>query len=235
MPLVCCAFTNVFFKCDRTFVLFSKSNNPLFRTWPPGQGSKELCGTGEILSGLCRHQVATKRVLPNAYCVIDADYNDLTIRRTQCVINAKSPNAYCVISNNNLTICCTQCVISAQSPNAYCVIDADYNNLTIHSTQCVVSAQYPNAYCAINAQCSFFFPEREGLNLTLSILQSHLSCIFRYHQCRRLSTQLHKPNAQCAIKAQCHWSGWQKLAAFRRGQKGHKNFCLSRIWYFCDK
>ena len=29
-------------------------------------------------------------------------------------------------------------------------------------------------------------------------------------------------NTQCAIKAQCHQSGWQKLAAFRRGQKGHK-------------
>ena len=129
MPLVRFAFTNVFFKGNRTFLLFSKSNKPLFRTWPSGQGSKELCGTGEILSGLCRHQVATKRVLTNAYCVIDADYN----------------------------------------------------NLTIHTTQCVINAQSPNAYCAINTQC--------------------------------------------AIKAQCHQPGWQKLAAFRRGQKGHtKNF-----------
>ena len=91
MPLVRFAFTNVFFKGDRTFLLFSKSNKPLFRTWPSGQGSKELCGTGEILSGLCRHQVATKRVLTNAYCVIDADYNNLTIHSTQYVINAHSP------------------------------------------------------------------------------------------------------------------------------------------------
>ena len=95
MPLVRFAFTNVFFKGNRTFLLFSKSNKPLFRTWPSGQGSKELCGTGEILSGLCRHQVATKRVLTNAYCVIDADYNNL---RTQCVINSHSPNAYCAIN-----------------------------------------------------------------------------------------------------------------------------------------
>ena len=150
MPWVRCAITNVFFKGDRTSVLFSKSNKPLFRAWPRGQGSKELCGTGEILSGLCRHQVATKRVLPIAYCVIDADYNNLTIRRTQCVINAKSPVAYCVINNNNLTICCTQCVISAQSP--ICVINAEYHSLTSYSTQCVINAHSPNAYCAINAQ-----------------------------------------------------------------------------------
>ena len=104
MPLVRFAFTNVFFKGDRTFLLFSKSNKPLFRTWPSGQGSKELCGTGEILSGLCRHQVATKRVLTNAYCVIDADYNNLTIHSTQCVINAQSPNAYCAI-NAQYTMC----------------------------------------------------------------------------------------------------------------------------------
>ena len=104
MPWVRCAFTNVFFRGDRTSVLFSKSNKPLFRTWPRGQGSKELCGTGEILSGLCRHQVATKRVLPNAYCVIDADYNNLTIHTTQCVINAQSPNAYCAI-NAQYTMC----------------------------------------------------------------------------------------------------------------------------------
>ena len=123
MPWVRCAFTNVFFKGGRTSVLFSKSNKPLFRTWPRGQGSKELCGTGEILSGLCRHQVATKGVLPNAYCVIN---------------------------NNNLTICCTQCVISAQSP--ICVINAEYHSLTSYSTQCVINAHSPNAYFAINAQ-----------------------------------------------------------------------------------
>ena len=109
MPWVRCAFTNVFLKGLQNFCTVLKiqqtpfhsdlislfyginvgiRNKPLFRTWPRGQGSKELCGTGEILSGLCRHQVATKRVLTIAYCVIDADYNNLTIHCTQCVINA---------------------------------------------------------------------------------------------------------------------------------------------------
>ena len=125
MPWVRCAFTNVFLKGLQNFCTVLKKqqtpfhsdlislfyginvgirNKPLFRTWPRGQGSKELCGTGEILSGLCRHQVATKRVLTNAYCVIDADYNNLTIHSTQCVINAQSPNAYCAI-NAQYTMC----------------------------------------------------------------------------------------------------------------------------------
>ena len=29
--------------------------------------------------------------------------------------------------------------------------------------------------------------------------------------------------------------GWQKLAAFRRGQNGHENFRQARICYFRDK
>ena len=107
-----------------TELLYCSQNptNP-FPNLAIGSRLKELCGTGEILSGLCRHQVATKGVLPNAYCVIN---------------------------NNNITICCTQCVISAQSP--ICVINAEYHSLTSYSTQCVINAHSPNAYCAINAQ-----------------------------------------------------------------------------------